>query len=375
MIGYLIFIFVVVVLVITAELTRRKGFNDLTITRKVEKPAISPGENFYMTMVIENNKRLPISFLLVSEKIAGEIQCIEDDDGLSSVEFSYHTTRYSVGGFERIKRKYTLKPKKRGTYLLKDLNISIGDALGFYTSDAETKDYIELLVYPKPADLSKLGINTTSLYGERVIRRWIYNDPLYVRGIREYNIEDRMKDIHWKSSLKMNKLMVKDYDYTSDLEVVLILDVQCGEPFYGSINSSVIEIGASLCAALAQHCIREGTPVGMWTNSQVIYYSDDYKGEIQPSLNSLKVIMELCARIDYTPSKSFDEYILEKSKHFNKNTTYIILSSFLNENSVQMLSRLRRSGFLVKLIDISEKSTLPSISGIEKAVFKAGDLK
>ena len=41
------------------------------------------------------------------------------------------------------------------------------------------------------------------------VYKMIHKDPLYIKGIREYNVEDRMKDIHWKSSLKMKKLMVK----------------------------------------------------------------------------------------------------------------------------------------------------------------------
>ena len=35
-----------------------------------------------------------------------------------------------------------------------------------------------------------------------------------------------MKDIHWKSSLKMNKLMVKDYDFTSERELVIIVNIE-----------------------------------------------------------------------------------------------------------------------------------------------------
>lgn len=369
MIGYYIFIFVLILILLLAEITARRGFEALTIKREASVSSAGEGESLKLSIIIENNKWLPVSFLLVTEKLPMELEVIEDENIASFGEVNYHSTRLHIRGHERVKRNYSIKASKRGTYLLRDIKAALGDAFGLNTNDKAIEDYVELLVYPKLINLKQLYFNTTSLQGDAIIKRWIYKDPLYIKGIREYNVEDRMKDIHWKSSLKMNKLMVKDYDYTAEMELMIIFNVECGDPYWSSIDEKSIERGISICASLSEQGIKEGIPVGLWTNAQILNYGEETIKEAAPSLNSIKHIMELCARIDYTPRLSFNDYLNEKSKNFNKNTTYVMVSAFLNEESTAIISRLARNGFIIKLIDTSTKSKLPYIKGVERVIY------
>ncbi len=369
MLGYFAFIVLLILLLGFAEFTGRRGFDKLTIWRESDKQAVSEGEEFKISINIENNKWLPISFLLLKEKVPGNIEFSLDESFDRYVEFNYHVTRYNINWFERIRRGYVYKAHKRGTYLLKEIEVSIGDIFGFFSKDIMLEDYLELLVYPKLVDLRKIQFSTTSLYGDNIIRRWIYKDPLYIKGIREYSIEDRMKDIHWKSSLKMNKLMVKDYDYTSEMELIIIVDVQCGDPYWQSIIPKDIERAISVGASFAKQALQEGIPAGMITNAQVLCYGNSSIKGVAPSSSSLKDIMELCARMDYTPRLSFNEFLKQEGKYFNRNRTYLIITSYLNAEAVSLLAKLRRTGILIKLLDVSSKHNLPEVQGIEKAVY------
>jgi uncharacterized protein (DUF58 family) len=369
MLGYFIFLFIIILLIIFAEFTREKGFEKLTVKREVLKTEVMENENFNITIVVENNKWLPISFLLLKEAIPSDLGFVEQDGQFTKEDSIYHVSRLNVLWYERLKRSYTVKAKKRGAYLIKDIKVTIGDFFGFLTKDKDYEDYMELLVYPRLIDVDRVGFETTNLYGDNVIKRWIHKDPLYIKGIREYTVEDRMKDIHWKSSLKMNKLMVKDYDYTSELEFMLILNVQCGDPYWYSIDEKAVETGVKLAASIALKTTKEGVPTGMWTNAHVVAYNGEGKGEVAPSVNSFKGILELCARIDYSPRVTFEQMLLDRAKHFNRNCTYVIITSFLNDESINVLKKLKRSGFAIKIIDISEKLTVPAIDGIEKIGF------
>ncbi|ERI94331.1 hypothetical protein HMPREF1982_00966 [Clostridiales bacterium oral taxon 876 str. F0540] len=375
MFSYFVILAVIFALLLFGELTRKYGFKNLFIRREIENQFINEGEEFRVSIIIENKKWLPISFLLLKELIPKGLEFHGEDIYVADSNYNNHTSRYSIKWFERIKRTYSYKGLKRGTYLLKEIYIDLGDIFGFYSDENLIDSYVELLVYPKLANIKDLKLNTTSLYGDNVIRRWIYKDPLYIKGIREYNKEDRMSDIHWKSSLKMNKLMVKDYDYTSEFELVLIIDVQCADPYWRDISTSSVERGISTAAALAKQSIKEGVPVGLWTDAKLISYKTNTNSEIEPSLHSFKSIIETCARIDYSPKVAFSDYLLQRSKYFKTNCTYIIITSFLNEKSIGILSMLRRSGYSIKLIDISNESELPSISNIEKINFNKGGIR
>lgn len=359
-----------ILLVYIGYKTRTKGFDNLKVFRVVENNRIVEGESFKITTVIENNKYLPISFLAISEKIpygitySGEKLDFKDGNSL------WHISKYSIRWFERRRRTYTLIGVNRGTYLIKDMSITIGDIFGFSVDTKEVEDFIEVLVYPKLIPIKKYVFDTTNFNGDNTVKRWIHKDPLYIKGIREYNVEDRMKDIHWKSSLKMNKLMVKDYDYTSERQLILILNIQCHKDHWSHIKKDVIENGVRIIGSLAYKAIKEGIPTGIWTNGRIISYSDNFPSEVSPEINSFKKIMEICARVDYTIKTEFNEYLQSNLRRFERNCTYVVVTPYLDNESRVILSKIKNNGFNVKMIDISDDNSINPIEGIEKLSFK-----
>jgi uncharacterized protein (DUF58 family) len=369
--GYLTFIFVAFILLTIGDLTRKKGFNKLTIKRQVDKDAIVEGEEFKITTIIENNKLLPISYLRIEEEIPIELPRVSDENTPSASNMRlYYTSKYSVLWFERIKKTYTNKGIKRGTYTIKNMNISIGDIFGFSSISTEQEDSLEILVYPRIINFKQFNFESTNIQGDNIVKRWIYKDPLYIRGIREYNVEDRMKDIHWKSSLKMSKLMVKDYDYTSDREVIFIVDIQCGEPYWASIVEENVENAIKIAASLSQEAIKGGIATGMWTNALIVGFNNNFDERVHPSLNSFQSIMELSARMHYAPRREFNNFLKERVQEFNNSSTYIVITGYLNSESENILAKLKRSGVLIKMIDVSKNGTVHTIPGIEKTNYK-----
>ena len=354
------------------ELTRRKGFNKLCIYRIINNNRVIEGEEFTIEVVVENNKWLPISFLLIKEKMPLSFQYISGNS-FKEGKSLYHISKYSIFNYERRKREYKVKATKRGVYIIKSIDVTIGDIFGFTAENKEILDYKELIVYPKIKKFKEYKFDSTNLLGDNIIKRWVYKDPIYIKGIREYSKEDRMKDIHWKSSLKMNKLMVKEFDYTSEREVVIILNIQCGEVHWSTINEKVIENGIRISASLAIRTIREGIPTGMCTNAKMVSMDSVFHKEVKPSTNSMKEVMELCARIDYSIEREFHIYLRNKSLGFKRNCTYVIVTPYLNSDSLGLISLLNKKGINIKVIDVSKDSIIPSIQGVEKITYK-GDV-
>lgn len=357
-----------------SNITKKRGFKKLKIEREIDNPRIFEGEVFSIKTTVENNKLLPISFLVINEVIPNGIK-------FNSEVFSYkygsqlcHISRYKIGWYERRKRTYELVAQKRGTYILKNIQITVGDIFGLSAQSIDIENYLEVLVYPRLRNISSYKFDSTSFQGDSTVKRWILKDTLYIKGIREYNVEDRMKDIHWKTSLKMDKLMVKDYDTTSDKELVIILNVQCGDPAWAHIIEEPIENGIKVAVSLANKAIKEGIATGLWTNARIVSMNGNLAGEVKADLNSFKRIMELAARIDLGTKVEFNEYLKQRSNKFNKNATYIVITPFLNEKSIGVLNKLCKSGFKLKIIDVSINGDVPFISGIEKITYKGEEI-
>lgn len=368
--GYILFIFIALIVVGAGELTRKKGFSNLFINRYSDKEFMFPNEEFKITVVLENKKWFPLSFLNIEEELPAEIKRYTDEIIEYRGNYTYHTSSYSVRGQERVTRTYKATIAKRGVYFLRKVNLSVGDIFGFSYETKTFDDFKELVVYPEIKQLKSIKFDNNSIQGEHVIKRWIYKDPIYIKGIREYNVEDRMKDIHWKSSLRMNKLMVKEYDYTSEREVVLIINVQSGDPHWSSIDSEAVENGINIAIAMAQQCTDEGIPVGLWTNAQIISYNSNKEKAVSFGQSNMRAILELCARIDYTSRVNFSELLTSKMKSFNKNTLYVVITPFLNNECITILSNAVNKGYVLKMIDTSKDSRLVSIRGIEKFNYK-----
>ena len=108
----------------------------------------------------------------------------------------------------------------------------------------------------------------------------------------------------------------------------------------------------------------------MGSNAHIISYEGDVKGEVASSVNNMKGILEFGARIDYSTRTDFYKYLDEKIKDFNQSSTYVLITAFLDENSINTLIKLKRSGITLKIIDVSDKGDVPSIDGVDKILYK-----
>lgn len=366
MFQYVAFILAILLFLLIGQYTLERGFNKLFIHRVLEQKGVQEGQEIKIITIIENKKWLPISLVIIKQRMLSDLECSINEYAALAPSGGHRISKYSISWYERLKETYAVKTKKRGTYVAREVEVTIGDVFGFFSRAQKIDDLVEILVYPRVRKLNDFSFQNNSLQGEQTIRRWIHKDPLYIKGIREYNVEDRMKDIHWKSSLKMNKLMVKDYDYTSERAVVVIVNVYSGGTLWIKPDYKAIDLGTELAASLVKDSLDQGIPAGMWTNAQVTSYRERCSTEIPPSLNSFKTVLELGARLCYYHRTSLSKYLSDRAYALDKNTNYILITPFLDEESIKTIMKLKRYGYMVGLIDVSSEQNLPDIQGIEK---------
>jgi len=202
------------------------------------------------------------------------------------------------------------------------------------------------------------------------VKRWIYQDPIFVKGIREYTTRDRMKDIHWNSTLKGGRMMVKDYDYTSDKEAILLINVQYTRPFWNGIKDEAVNESCEIAASLAESFLYQGVAVGVWSNAHMISHNGEFMDKLLPSLNNMDSILEFCGRVDNTPRYDFYDYFKENIKYLNNNVVYVIITAYMPDDLQELLKSCAKRGYLIKLIDISKENAIPELPGIEKLGIK-----
>ncbi len=164
-----------------------------------------------------------------------------------------------------IQTRFTFRPMRRGRYKWSGLRVRGTDALGLVNRERAYKtDPIELTVYPAPIPVSIeinpiAGWGTTDLDSGRA-----RGAGLEMRSIREYNPGDPLRYVHWPTSARSNKLMVKEFETGSGVflnfliqrtkgsevgfEQASTLEAMCGHALY--IAEQYLKGGAGVCFPL-----------------------------------------------------------------------------------------------------------------------------
>jgi uncharacterized protein (DUF58 family) len=152
---------------------------------------------------------------------------------------------------------------------------------------------IPIANFPSPAGL---------LPGGKAIQRKSYDVTPHASGVREYVHGDPLKRIHWPSTARRGKLMVKEFEQDPQSELWIFLDaqrsVQAELPFEAPtvrdnwifsrrpeihLPPSTLEYGVSLAASLAHYFIEERRAVGFVTDGPVYTVISAERSERQES--------------------------------------------------------------------------------------------
>ena len=202
---------------------------DLKLSRRV----VECGEPFQLTSTVTNARRLPVLFLHLSERIPDELRVELERTGVkwknSGDRTSLEQTLYIMPR-QKVTRMLTASLPARGRYIFRGSVLTAGDLLGLKERTASFPRYREVVVLPPRVDMAALDSAFGNYLGDVSVRRFMLSDPVLTVGFREYTGREPQRDISWPRSLRDGRLMVKQYDYTAELTVTVILNVASGTP-------------------------------------------------------------------------------------------------------------------------------------------------
>ncbi len=153
---------------------------------------------------------------------------------------------------DRARAAYRVPTHRRGRFVLGPLEGTIGDPFGIARRTWQAAESQEVLIHPRVytvnalPELSSGSIDTES--------RDIAGRPDTggeFRSLRDYQPSDDLRLVHWKSTAKRGRLIVREDESRRRAPVVLLLDVRSGAHDTGSFERAV-EATASIAASLAK---------------------------------------------------------------------------------------------------------------------------
>ena len=313
-------------------------------------PEAHEGDNISLIETVYNGKLLPVPWLKVDIHssrwldFAGTCSVIAQDNRRV-------TSSFTLRSYQKITRKWKLKCLKRGVFTTENVTLVSGDLLNFSVVSIPVAVNVCLMVYPEIVDLDELFIPVNLLQSDRVVNRWIVDDPFMVSGAREYTPGDPVNRIHWPASARTGKLMVKKNEYTSQRSLTVLLNMQSQLYEYAdTINKELVELGIKAAATLFDRALKEGTPVRLGTNGcitadakQSIFTGDAADRE------HISELFKLLARLLMKNVKDF-EAVLDDVLPILENTEVVIITAYLSKRICEQADEMGLYGNTVSII-------------------------
>ena len=176
--------------------------------------------------------------------------------------------------------RYTLVFNRRGLHRLGGLKISTGYPFGLCMRARVLNLEETVLVYPRIDPITDLRTQTAFLEGEwETARKGMGTD---FKGIRDYTPGDNSRCIHWKTTAKSSRLMVKEFEDEDKRKVSLVVDTahpslvegRGGEGAPGSEDwMQALDKTMDIAASYAWHFVHQNFQVQLLTPSEMVPFN------------------------------------------------------------------------------------------------------
>jgi len=349
-----------------AYLWQRRALEQVVYRRHLIYTRGFPGETLPLRLSIENRKRLPVSWLRVRDSWPLNLSPQESEAMAPShvPGRGYLTNIYHLWGYRRVVREFRLRLGARGIYMLGPLILESGDPFGLIERHEEHELPATVTVFPELVPRTALGLLSEDPYGERGIRKRLFEDPNLTIGVRPYMPEDTFRQIHWPATARTGQLQTRVYQPIASQVMMLCVNVATSEhPWLGTLPEvleQIIRVAASFC----YYGIEDGYAVGLAVNGGVT--SADQLMQIQPgrTMDHLAMLLQALAGVTPLITHPFERFLVHTASHVSMGATLVILTALVNPPLLEALTLIQRYRHHLILVALSETPP-PSLSGVK----------
>lgn len=351
---FIYFIFYLLLLIwLVPPYLLRKTQSSLRIYRDTGSDAMFFGEKMTVKIKVENNSRFPLVWLKIKEACPRQL----GSKGQSKINWVI-----SLKPGETRILEYTLRGSRRGAYLVGPCQMELGDIFGLYKTKLEVQLFDFITVYPRVKPIEELGLTSLQPLGNLRHPQKIYEDPMKIAGLRDYQPGDPPKRISWRATARQERLLVKEYEATMSLDTMVLLDLDTNAYNPGRFEATK-ELAITVAASLAVHLDARRQAVGLATNGVAVAEASAYSDfktldnsnleNLAPRKGQGKQILEALARIEATPKAGpFLDLASRVKSRLPWGSTVIFIVPRDTEDLMTFSQSLVMSGYRVTIITV-----------------------
>jgi uncharacterized protein (DUF58 family) len=268
---------------------------------------------------------------------------------------------------------------QRGRYTLGPITLICSDPFGLFQMQRDMTPTSHVVIYPMTVDIARFALPVGILPGGDALRRRTHYITANAAGVREYVPGDSFNRIHWPSTARRDRLIVKEFELDPLADIWIFPDlyraVQLAVKDPESEQEQVVrplrwtplekhqlapnteEYTVTIAASLAQHFLRRDRAVGMITYAQEREVIQADRGERQ-----LSKILETLAVARGEGKVAIEHVLYAEVDQLPRGTTLIIVTPAASEPLVTLARHLERRGVRVMIVLVEPASFGASFS-------------
>jgi uncharacterized protein (DUF58 family) len=246
--------------------------------------------------------------------------------------------------------------RRRGRFRLGPISLISSDPFGLFEHRQQVPATASIVVYPLSVDLPHFALPSGELPGGGAMRLRTHYITTNVSGVRDYFPGDSFNRMHWPSTARTGRLIVKEFELDPTGDVWLFLDMQGAVQAELTWQEEVAEVAAlrrsrhslppsteeyivTISASLTRHFLSRNRAVGLVAYAQKREVLAPDRGERQ-----LNKIMEALAVVRAVGTMPMAQILAAEGKGLGRNTSVIVVSPSDDVAWVERLRDLRRRG-------------------------------
>ena len=257
---------------------------------------------------------------------------------------------------------------RRGRYRIGPVEIITGDPFGLFPRIQKFEQEYHVVVLPKTEPIRAFPFPSGRLSGGDALRRRTHQVTPNASGVRDYVPGDSLTRIHWRSTARLRRLIVKEFELDPQAEVWIVLDgakdVHVGEMEERSpdlvtgvvrgeleLPKSTEEYGVSIVASLALYLLEHDRAVGFISHGKARHVLQSDRGEAQ-----LFHILESLAVLEAEGDFSLEELLKVEGPMIPRGASVVVVTPSIHPSVVASVHDLKRRGLAPVLILIDALS-------------------
>jgi uncharacterized protein (DUF58 family) len=362
-------------LLITSWLWARSSLLGLTLEREARSSAAQVGSVFEERLILRNASRVPKLWVEVRDRSTlpgywatpGPAGLAVDDPNARTPDIPGHRASSviaSLGAGREVRWLVRTRCTLRGQYRLGPATLESGDPFGLFTISKDATLAHHIMVLPSTDPITGFDIPSGYLPGGGALHQRTSQVTANAVGVRDYAPGDGMNRIHWRSTARRDRLIVKEFEIDPKVDVWIVLDASADTQAHAEQPEEVEPMGilprtevrlppdteeyaVAAAAALAFHLLSHDRAVGFVAYGHIRHVIQANRG--QPQLNQ---ILETLATLQASGRLSLEQVIRIEAARFPRGATAVLVTADPRAEillAAQELERRRVSPMLVLL--------------------------